>query len=179
MGQDPKKKVLNLSAGGQREGLRPWHRSWGRRLGIHKGVIEPQETPCSQASTPKTRVSLLYCFMLSPTPLTLWGAVPHWFSQRRSKRAAPSQYKFLGMTRVFQLTDSSEGYLACWCRFVLPHVIVYSLPTWETRNVLDLLKENYFGKLEIISIVGWLGIILVKGFSFVVPIAANSLPWVG
>ena len=45
--------------------------------------------PRSQASTPKTRVYLLYCFMLSPTPLTLWGAVPHWFSRRRSKLAAP------------------------------------------------------------------------------------------
>ena len=31
----------------------------------------------SRASTPKTRVCLLYCFVLSPTPLTLWGAVPH------------------------------------------------------------------------------------------------------
>ena len=30
-----------------------------------------------------------------------------------------------------------------------------------------------------ISIVGWLGIILVKGFSSVVSIAANSLLWVG
>ena len=38
----------------------------------------------SQASTPKTRVCLLYCFVLSPTPLTLWGAVPHHLSQRRS-----------------------------------------------------------------------------------------------
>ena len=27
----------------------------------------------SQASTPKTRVCLLYCFVLLPTPLTLWG----------------------------------------------------------------------------------------------------------
>ena len=36
----------------------------------------------SRASTPKTRVCLLYCFVLSPTPLTLWGAV-------------------LGVTRVF------------------------------------------------------------------------------
>ena len=36
----------------------------------------------SQASTPKTRVCLLYCFGLSPTPLTLRGAV-------------------LGVTRVF------------------------------------------------------------------------------
>ena len=41
-----------------------------------KGGIEPQETPCSRASTPKTRVYLLYCFMLSPTPLTLWGLFP-------------------------------------------------------------------------------------------------------
>ena len=83
------------------------------------------------------------------------------------------------MTRVFQLTDSSEGYLARLYRFVRPHVIVYSLPTWQVQDVLDLLKANSFGELEIISIVGWLGIILVKGFSFVFPIIpANSLPWV-
>ena len=82
--------------------------------------------------------------------------------------------------RVFQLMDSSEGYLAHLYRFVQPHVIVYRLPTWEAGDVLDLLKANSFGKLEIISIVGWLGIILVKGFSFVVSIiAANSLLWVG
>ena len=31
----------------------------------------------SWASTPKTRVCLLYCCVLSPTPLTLQGAVPH------------------------------------------------------------------------------------------------------
>ena len=31
----------------------------------------------SRASTPKTRVCLLYCFVLSPTPLTLRGAVAH------------------------------------------------------------------------------------------------------
>ena len=83
------------------------------------------------------------------------------------------------MTRVFQLTDSSVGYLAHLYRFVWPHVIVYSLPIREAQDVLDLLKANSFGELEIISIVGWLGIILVKGFLFVVPIiAANSLPWV-
>ena len=52
-------------------------------FGIRKGGIEPQETPCFQASTPKTRVCLFYHFMLSPTPLTLWGAVPH-LSWRRS-----------------------------------------------------------------------------------------------
>ena len=36
----------------------------------------------SRASTPKTRVCLLYCFVLSPTPLTLWGAVPHHLSEK-------------------------------------------------------------------------------------------------
>ena len=45
-------------------------------FGICKGGIKPQETPCSRASTPKARVCLLYCFMLSPIPLTLRGAVP-------------------------------------------------------------------------------------------------------
>ena len=38
----------------------------------------------SRASTPKTRVCLLYCFVLSPTPLTLWVAVPHHLFRRRS-----------------------------------------------------------------------------------------------
>ena len=52
-------------------------------FGIRKGGIEPQETPCFRASTPKTRVCLLYCFTLSPTPLTFRGAVPH-LSRRRS-----------------------------------------------------------------------------------------------
>ena len=47
---------------------------------------------------------------------------------------------------------------------------------WEARDVLDLLKADSLGKLEIISIVGWLEIILVKGFSFIEPIfAAKSL----
>ena len=30
--------------GGWREALRPWQRSWGRRLDIRKGRIEPQES---------------------------------------------------------------------------------------------------------------------------------------
>ena len=29
----------------RKQELRPWQRSWGRRLGIRKGGIEPQESP--------------------------------------------------------------------------------------------------------------------------------------
>ena len=41
-------------------------------FGIRKGGIEPQETPCSQASTPKTRVCLL---RLSPITISLGEGV--------------------------------------------------------------------------------------------------------
>ena len=89
--KDWRLKEKGTTAESQCEELRPWQRSWVRRLGICKGMIKPQETPCSRASTPQTRVYLLYCFMVLPTPLTLWGAVPHRFFQRRSKLAAPNQ----------------------------------------------------------------------------------------
>ena len=69
-------KVSLYCARNQREELGLWQSSWGGRLGISKGGIEPQETSCSQTSTPQTRVCLLYCFMLSPTSLTLRGLSP-------------------------------------------------------------------------------------------------------
>ena len=79
---------MSFLARGQREELRPWQRSWGRRLGIRKGVIKPQETPCSRASTPKpvsVLCSHLYLWLYGGlSPITI-------FSQRRSKRAAPRQ----------------------------------------------------------------------------------------
>ena len=42
-----------------------------------------------RASTPITRACLLYYFVLSPTPLTLRGAVPHHLFWRRSYLRAP------------------------------------------------------------------------------------------
>ena len=132
--------------------------------------------PCSRASTPKPESVLcshLHLWLyggLSPITVSLGEGVNVQLQGNKNS---------LGVTRVFQLTDCSEGYLARLYRFVQPHVIVYSLHIWEARDGLDLLKANSLGELEIISIVGWLEIILVKGFSFVVPIiAANSLPWV-
>ena len=99
-------------AGSQHEELRPWQRSWGRRLRHRQRQIEPQETPCSQASTPKTRVYLLYCFMLSPTRRTLWGAVPHRLSRRRSKLAA-SVNKNSWVWQGCLWSNLSAGRLAC------------------------------------------------------------------
>ena len=50
-------------------------------------------------------------------------------------------------------------------------------PNREARDALNFLNTDSFEKLEIISIVGWLGIILVKGFSFVGPIFAAKSPY--
>ena len=79
-------------------------------FGIRKGGIEPQETPCSRASTPQKPECLLYYFMLSPTPLTLRGAVPHRFSRRRSKRLLISwlQSPSAVILKLTQRVDSLE-----------------------------------------------------------------------
>jgi len=64
--------------------LRPWKRSWGRRLGIGKGGIEPQESPWKFSSIYPPNQSLpTFCFVLSPTPLTFRGAVPHYLSLKK------------------------------------------------------------------------------------------------
>ena len=68
----------------------------------------------SRAPTPKTRVCLLYCFVLSPTPLTSRGAVPHHhLSLWKRVNLQLQLIKFLGVTRVFKFTSPSDGSLTC------------------------------------------------------------------
>ena len=82
-GFSPPLKVCfgSLNAGSE---LRPWQRSWGRRLGICKGGFEPQESPWKFSSIyPQNQSLPTFCFVLSPTPLTLRGAVPHYLSLKK------------------------------------------------------------------------------------------------
>ena len=56
----------------------------GRRLGIRKGGIELQESPLKFSSIyPQNQSLPTFCFVLSPTPLALQGAVPHYLSEKR------------------------------------------------------------------------------------------------
>ena len=66
----------------------------------------------SRASTPKTRVCLPYCIMLSPTLLTLRGAIPRHLSLK-GVNLELQLMNLLGITRVFQSKDFSDGSLAC------------------------------------------------------------------
>ena len=75
----------------------------------------------SRAPTPKTRVCLLYCFVLSPTPLTLRGLSPTTISFSEKRVNLQLQLiNFLGVTRVFQPTNSFGSPLACLNRFFRP-----------------------------------------------------------
>ena len=96
----------------------------------------------SQASTPKTRVCLLYCFVLSPTPLTLQGAVPHYLSLKKRVNLQLQLIKFLGVI-VFQPTNSFGSSLACLNRFFWPHVIAQSLPTVRGMRCSKLSKYRF------------------------------------
>jgi len=64
-----------MLAGSQREELRPWQRSWGRRLGICKGGIEPQESPWIFSSIYPPKPESAY-FTALCSHLWLYGGCP-------------------------------------------------------------------------------------------------------
>ena len=96
----------------------------------------------SRASTPKTRVCLLFCFVLSPTPLTLQGAVPHYLSLKKRVNLQLQLIKLLGVI-VFQPTNSFGSPLACLNRFLRLHVIAQSLPTVRGMRCSKLSKYRF------------------------------------
>ena len=94
----------------------------------------------SRASTLKTRVCLLYFFVLSPTPLTLQGAVAHYLSLKKRVNLQLQLIKFLGPI-VFQPTNSFGSPLACLNRFFRPH---QSLPNVRGMRCSKLSKYRFF-----------------------------------
>ena len=127
----------------RKQELRPWQRSWGRRLGIRKGGIEPQESPWKFSSIyPQNQSLPTFCFVLSPTPLTLWGTVPHYLSLKKRVNLQLQLIKFLGVI-VFQPTNSFGSPLACLNRFFRPHVIAQSLPTVRGMRCSKLSKYRF------------------------------------
>ena len=101
-----------------------------------------------RASTPITRACLLYYFVLSPTPLTLRGAVPHHLFRRRGKLRAPVNKNSWAWQERFNLTNSSEGSLACLTGLSGHMWLLTASQPWEARDALNLLKTGSLEKLE-------------------------------
>ena len=57
---------------------------------ICKGGIEPQETPCSQASTPQTRVPTLLFYALTSTSDFMGGSPPSPFLSEKELTCSSS-----------------------------------------------------------------------------------------
>ena len=108
-----------------------------------QGGIEPQESSWKFSSIyPQNQSLPTFCFVLSPIPLTLWGAVPHYLSLKKRVNLQPQLIKFLGLI-VFQPTNSFGSPLACLNRFFGPHVITQSLPTVRGMRCSKLSKYRF------------------------------------
>ena len=77
-------KKQTVDVGGQSEVLHLWQRSWGRRLDILKGRIEPQESPWKSSSIDPHNPSLptlLLCALTSTSDFT-GGCLPPPLSEK-------------------------------------------------------------------------------------------------
>ena len=59
--------LRNKKGGDVGSELRPWQRSWGRRLGIRKGGIKPQESPWKFSSIYPPKAESAYCLLCALT----------------------------------------------------------------------------------------------------------------
>ena len=136
------------AAGSQREELHPWQRSWGRRLNIRKGGMEPQESPWKFSSTYPQNQSLptLLLCALSYTSDFTGGCPPLPVSKKRVN---------LQLQLIILGNDNVRTYKLFWKSFSLPvwvfrvHVIGQSLPI--VRGRCSKLSKHRF-----LSVVKWL-----------------------
>ena len=94
----------------------------------------------SQASTPKTRPTLLLCALTYTSDFT--GVCPPLPLSEKRVNLQLQLIKFLGVI-VFQPTNSFGSPLACLNRFFQPHVIVQSLPTVRGIRCSQLSKYRF------------------------------------
>ena len=127
--------VRMQTVGSQREELRPWQRPWGRKLGIRKGVIKPQETPCSQASTPKTRV--LYG-ELSPITISLREGVNLQLQVNKNSWVWQECFNLLTLEVLWPAWSGLSGRM--W--------LFIASQQWEAWDVLKLSKYRLFWEVR-------------------------------
>ena len=87
--------------------------------------------------------SAYFTALCSHLHLWLYGGLSPTTSLRKRVNLQLQLIKFLGMTRVFQPTNSFGSPLACLNRFFQPHVIVHSLPTVRGMRCSKLFKYRF------------------------------------
>ena len=143
LGCDLRKQDQRHGVGGQSEALRPWQRSWGRRLDIRKGGIGPQESPWKSSSIyphNQSLPTLLLCALTYTSDFTtsFWEGIN---SELQliiipGHDRSVSTYKLLW--RFSSLPD----------RLVRPHVIAHSLPTVRGTRCFKPSKNRFFREVR-------------------------------
>ena len=125
----------------------PWQRSWGRDLtGKGRSGLERFPGP-ARASTPKPKSVSLTILCLSPTLLTLTGAIPHHLSLKKVNLKL-QLISLLGVTRVFQSENFPDDSLTCLTGLSGHMWLFTASQPWEARDALNFLNTDSFEKLE-------------------------------
>ena len=131
--------------------LRPWQRSWGRRLDIRKGGIKPQEPPWKSSNIYPHNQSL---------PTLLLCALPYTSDFIIRKKCPPPLLSGEGVNLELQLIKTSGRdksiltYKLLWRfsglpdRLVRPHVIAHSLPTVRGTRCFKPSKNRFLRKVR-------------------------------
>ena len=106
-----------------------------------------RKPPIPEHLPPKS-ASACFTALCSLLHLCLYGGLPPTTSLREGVNLQLQSIKIAGVTRVFQLTNSSEGSLACLNRFVWPHVVIHSLPTVRGTICFKLSKYRFFWEVR-------------------------------
>ena len=135
--------------GGQSEALGPWQRSWGRRLDIRKGGIQPQESPWKSLSIyphNQSLPTLLLCaltytsdFMGGLSPTTSFGEGVNLELQLIK---IPGRDKSVLTYRLLWRFSSLPD------RLVRPHMIAHSLPTVRGTRCFKPSKNRFLRKVR-------------------------------
>ena len=134
--------------GGQSEVLRPWQRSWGRRLDIRKGGIEPQESPWKSLSVyPRNQSlpTLLLCALTYTSDFT-GGCPPPTFGEGVNLEL--QSIKTLGCDKSVLTYKLLWRFSSLPDRLIRPHVIAHSLPTLRGTRCFKPSKNRFFREVR-------------------------------
>ena len=141
-----------------------WHtQRWDRASGVPLEIFK---------HLPPKPESAYFTALCSHLHLWLYGGLSPTTSLWKRVNLQLQLIKFLGVTRVFQPTNSFGSPLACLNRFFRPHVIVQSLPTVRGMRCSKLSKHRFLWAVKRL-IRNW----LVKGFSLFGPTFAAKFPY--
>ena len=142
------KKRQTLFVGGESEALRPWQRSWGRRLDIRKGKIEPQESPWKSSSIYPHNQSLPTLLLCAHLHLWLNGGLSPTTSFREGVNLELQLIKTPGHDKRVLTYKLLWRFSSLPDRLVQPHVIAHSLPTVRGTRCFKPSKNRFLRKVR-------------------------------